>query len=125
MRNVFKEDNCTAILKLFWENMEPQENNFCFYHRFHIRHYGTYTNSSHEGSNNGLKSGASPVLPQYYLDRSATVFSNNYEICVAIVDIEGSQDSTNHNIWSNLPTSAYLNKLVESLLTNEWELYNK
>jgi hypothetical protein len=119
---VLNESNCRTILDFFRENVEPHEAHFCFYRRIHIRHYDTYTNSAHEGSNHGLKSGAAPVLPQYSLDRSAMVLSKNADIRTAVLDLAGSQDSTKHKLWSSLPSSAYLNKLGESLLTNEWAL---
>ena len=50
------------------DNVEPLETFLCFYRRRDIRHYDTYTNSPHEGTNNGLKAGAAPIMPQHSLD---------------------------------------------------------
>ena len=48
-----------------------------YYLRKHIRHYGEYTNSIHEGTNRGLKFNAAPVTPCTRLDNSIVILSQN------------------------------------------------
>jgi len=59
------------------EHIEPHEAFYCFHKRRHVRHFDTYTNSAHEGTNNGVKSAAAPILPQHSLDRSASILNQN------------------------------------------------
>ena len=60
-------------------NVEPHENNFCFYRRKWLRHYSEYTNSCHEGTNKGIKYNAAPVLPGHSLAKSCIILSKNGE----------------------------------------------
>ena len=47
----FSKLTCNFI----WGYVEPHENHFCFFNRTDIRHFDEYSNSAHEGTNNGLK----------------------------------------------------------------------
>jgi hypothetical protein len=73
----FGEVVSEGITEFVRDNVEPHESNFCFHKRRHIRHFDTYTNCGHEGTNNGLKSSAAPVLPQHSLDRCASILNQN------------------------------------------------
>lgn len=104
------------------ENVEPLEAFFCFHTRRHVRHFDTYTNSAHEGTNNGLKAAAAPVLPQHSLDRSASILNNNALIKANANTIMSARVVSSNALWSKLPTSQKLTHKGEGLVTAQWEL---
>ena len=59
----------------FRKNVETHEAHYLFYQRKHLRHYEEYSNSSHEGTNKGLKYCASPVTPNTRMDNSCAILS--------------------------------------------------
>ena len=73
-------EGANKITKFIWENIEPSEVNYCFYLRRHLRHYDTYTNSAHEGTNNGLKHCTAAVRPQNNIHKSAAILTDNVSI---------------------------------------------
>ena len=61
---VASEAVADQILTFIREHVEPYEAFYCFHHkRRHVRHFDTYTNSAHEGTNNSVKSAAAPFYP--------------------------------------------------------------
>ena len=66
--SVASEAVADQILTFIREHDEPHEVLYCLDKRRHLRHFDTYTNSAHEGTNNGVKSAATPILPQHSLD---------------------------------------------------------
>ncbi|KAI2492022.1 hypothetical protein MHU86_22547 [Fragilaria crotonensis] len=96
----------------------------CFYRRRNIRHYDTYTNSPHEGTNNGLKAGAAPVMPQHSLDRSASILNHNAQIKATSSSILSANAVSSKSLWSSLPTSQRLTHKGEGLVTQQWNLRN-
>ena len=61
----------------FRKNVETHEAFYVFYIRRHLRHYEEYSNSSHEGTNKGLKYCAAPVTPNLRMDHSCAILSKN------------------------------------------------
>lgn len=104
------------------ENDEPLESFICFYNRRAIQHYNTYTNSSHEGTNNRLKTAAAPVIPQHSLDSSASILNQNAEIKSKYNDIQCATAVLSQNLWSPLPTANHLTHKGEGLVTEQWNL---
>ena len=59
---------------LFLKNVvEPLESTFCYYLKNRIRHYGAYSNSSHEGTNNAIKHCSAKVFPIYNIESSLKI----------------------------------------------------
>jgi hypothetical protein len=112
------------IRSFIQENVEPLESFICFYPRRNVRHFDTSTNSGHEGTNNGLKTGAAPVLPQHSLDRSASILNHNAEIKAASQGISSATSLSTNVLWSKLPTSQKLTKKGEGLVIEQWQLRN-
>jgi hypothetical protein len=113
--------NSTRIMKFIREHVEPLEEFYCFYLRRHLRHYDTYYNTSHEGTNNSIKSCAAPTLPQFTIERSATVLTMNAARKCQATAIKHCHEATGSKLWSALPTSQYLTTLAESPVSHEWE----
>ena len=106
------------------ENVEPIEAYYCFHSRCNVRHFDTYTNSAHEGTNNGLKSAAAPVLPQHTLDRSAAILNNNALMKANANSIHSATIVSSNSLWSKLPTSQKLTHKGEGLVIAQWKLRN-
>ena len=66
--SIASEAVADQILSFIREHVEPYEAFYCFHKRRHVRHFDTYANPVHEGTNNGVKSAAAPILPQDSLD---------------------------------------------------------
>ena len=117
-------NECAAerIRAFIQEHVEPLESFICFYTRRHVRHFDTSTNSGHEGTNNGLKTAAAPVLPQHSLDRSASIINQNAQIKAASNGILSATAVSTNVLWSRLPTSQKLTKKGEGLVIQQWEL---
>jgi MULE transposase domain len=120
--DLFNEVNADRIRTFIRENVEPLEAFFCFYRRRTLRHFDTYTNSGHEGTNNGLKAAAAPVLPQHSLDRSAAIINQNATIKASSNSILSATAVRSQPLWSKLPTSHQLTHKGEGLVTHQWKL---
>ena len=118
------ETAAERIREFIQEHVEPLESFICFYPRRHVRHFDTSTNSGHEGTNNGLKTAAAPVLPQHSLDRSASIINDNAEIKAASHRILSATAVSTNVLWSKLPTSQKLTKKGEGLVIQQWRLRN-
>ena len=71
-------DNATETLSprirtFIQENKEFLESFFCFHSCRGACYFYGYTNLSNEGTNNGLKTGAAPVLPQHSRNHSLSI----------------------------------------------------
>ena len=69
----------TNIMAWFKNHVEVHENYYCYYRRRHKVTFGVYSNTPIEGTHNGMKSSATPVLPTHSLVRSVAVLSKNAE----------------------------------------------
>lgn len=116
------EGAADRIRNFIQEHVEPLESFICFYPRRNVRHFDTCTNSGHEGTNNGLKTAAAPVLPQHSLDRSASIMNQNAQIKAVSHGILSATALSTNVLWSKLPTSQKLTKKGEGLVIQQWEL---
>ena len=119
---VASETVADQILTFIREHVEPHEAFYCFHLRRHVRHFDTYTNSAHEGTNNGVKSAAAPILPQHSLDRSASILNQNALIKANANSIRSAKIVSTKALWSKLPTAQKLTHKGEGLVTAQWML---
>jgi hypothetical protein len=66
-----------AIIKFARESVIPHEERMAYYKRHGLFHLETHTNCGHEGTNNGMKHCATPVMPQNCLDRAVQTLHLN------------------------------------------------
>ena len=118
------EHGADRIRTFIRENVEPLETFFCFYSRRNVHHFDTYTNSAHEGTNNGLKTSAAPVLPQHLLDTSAAILNHNAHIKATSTSIRTATSVSSKVLWSKLSTSQKLTQKGEGLVTEQWKMRN-
>ena len=86
--------------------------------------FDTYTNSAHEGTNNGLKTSAAPVLPQHSLDTSAAILNHNAHIKATSTSIRTATSVSSKVLWSKLSTAQKLTQKGEGLVTEQWKMRN-
>merc|ERR1711966_478056 len=58
-------------------HIEPHEKHYCFYLRKNLRHFDEFTNSVHEGTNNGIRHSAAAVGPSTLIEKSLVILSEN------------------------------------------------
>ena len=118
-------DFINGVKRMIRNNIEPIEENYVYYKRKHIRHFGEYSNSAHEGTNHGLKHCADAVNPSHLLDVSSERLSfqgeRNYDNFVSITDTNLEQ----HKSWNYLPCSKHLIVKGAALLLQEHEASDK
>jgi len=90
-----------------------------------VRCHNEVTNSSHEGTNYGIKWHSAPVLPGEPLQQSACTLKfqsdlkMNREARIAARAVEARPTHTNS---SSYPTSEYLTELCHELVVEQWKL---
>jgi hypothetical protein len=124
VEHVFGPANVLKILEFFREHIETQESRFCFYRRRDRRHFDTIMNTAHEGTNNGIKYCAAPVLPTHTLAKSARTLSQNGKISARQRELDYARDIDSTKLWSQLPTSEHLTQMGEGLVVEQWKLHN-
>ena len=67
----------TNILSWFKRHVEVHEQQFCFYLRTGLLHFGVYSNTPNEGLHNGMKSNSAPVTPMHSIHRTLTILTKN------------------------------------------------
>jgi hypothetical protein len=117
---LFGEIFVHAVIDFVRESVFPHEERFCYYLRHSLFHLETHTNCGHEGTNNGVKNCASPVMPQNNLDRSIKTLSLNAEIKAANTSILVANKTHRTKLWTDSPTSAYVSDPCESMIQSEW-----
>ena len=65
------KDFAEEVRKLIRDHIEPYEQIFVCYQKKGIRHFYEYSNSAHEGTNNGLKHCCGDVEPSHLIEDSS------------------------------------------------------
>jgi hypothetical protein len=123
--SVFGSQNVDRIFKFIRGCIETVESSCCFFRRKNCRHFDVCMNTAHEGTNNGIKYCAAPVLPTYSLNKTAQVLSKNSSITARQRSIVVAQDLVSSKLWSDLPTSNHLTTLGEGLVVEQWKQRNE
>jgi hypothetical protein len=110
-----------SVVTFARENVFPHEERFCYYKRHSLFHLDTHTNCGQEGTNNGVKNCASPVMPQNNLDRAIQTLSLNAEVKSINTSIKLTQKTNGRKLWSDSPTSRHVTDPCESMLQMEWK----
>ena len=112
-------DNVTRFMN---DSIIPQEPYFCFYRRKSTRHFEEYSNSPHEGTNNGLKHCASPVKPTHALAQSMVILSKNGERNIAKKGRTFNQSNNAHKVYSSIDDAAdKLTPICAHILESVWK----
>ena len=88
-----------------------------------MHHFNEYNNCGYEGTNNGLKSHAAPVLPGHNLATSAATTMFQDDVKVAELHLKGARAvSQQQCLYSTLPCMNDVQPRLVSLLQKEWDL---
>jgi hypothetical protein len=109
-----------SVVEFVRENVFPHEHRFCYYKRHGLFHLETHTNCGHEGTNNGVKNCASPVMPQNRLDRAIQTLNFNADVKALNTQILVCNKTNRRKLWSDSPTSGHVTDVCESMLLTEW-----
>ena len=121
----FKQDQLAVVREFFCNYVFNVVEDYAFYPRKFIRHYDECTNSSHEGTNFGLKNHSTPVLPSMSLSRSAQVQTLQSDLKMASIERQAASLLVHQPTWVQSLTSAYILPLAESILQQESMLVPK
>ena len=122
------EEYVEKVKKFIKENIEPHEKHFLFYLRKHIRHYEEYSNSPHEGTNNGLKIGANCSLPSMLLDTASKRLSDQGMLKYQVFMAQTLKQQNIIKPWNPLKCATHLIDRAAALLHQQWEVrerYNR
>lgn len=109
-----------TILKFLHNHVFVHEMHFIFYPRKNVLHFDETTNSSHEGTNNGIKSHSAAVLPSMDVSTSAQVLQFQTDIAMKEMDRYCCRNTVNTNLHALLPSANKVNPLLTSLLEQQW-----
>ena len=121
VKHLFGEPFIQSVTRFVRENVFPHEDRLCYYHRHGLFHLEIHTNCGHEGTNNGVKNCASPVIPQNRLDGTIKTLNLNADVKAINTQIMGCQKATARKTWIDTPTSAHVTDPCESMLRTEWK----
>ncbi len=109
-----------SISKFARESVITAEERMADYKRHGLFHLETHTNCGHEGTNNGMKHCATPVMPQNRLDRAVQTLHLNATMKAGNSSIHLCHKSNSKKSWSDSPTAKYVTDPCESMLQREW-----
>ena len=120
-----KQDQLDRVKEFFRCYVFHLADEFAFYPRKFIRHYDEATNSSHEGTNLGLKNHAAAVLPSMSMAKSAQTQMLQADVKASSIEDTMSTLARSHPTWTATPTCAHILPIAESLLHQEEMLSKK
>ena len=108
-----------GVKKMIRDNIEPHEDRYVYFKRKHIRHYGEYSNSAHEGTNHGLKASSDGVKPSHLLDKASERLSSQGERSYKYFVTKTRQQLNEYKSWNELLCCEHLVNRGASLLVQE------
>ena len=119
------EDQLETILNFLFNHVFVHEEHFVFYPRKRVFHFDEATNSSHEGTNNGIKSHSAAVLPSMDVATSTQNLQFQTDIAMREMDRECCKNTVNVSLHSTLPTANKVNPLLVSIFEQQWDMRNE
>ena len=112
------------ILHYLDKYVTPYKDLFLHCLRKDLRFFDISHNSSHEGTNNGMKScSVAPVLPVLSMTTSARRMTMQSGMTTHRVNEQSSRMFNKKKLWSPLPTSNYLVTTAKSILSKQSQRY--
>jgi hypothetical protein len=93
-----------------------------YFKRHDLFHLETHTNCGHEGTNNGMKHCATPVMPQNRLDKAVQTLHLNATMKAGNKSIDVCRKLNSKKSWSDSHTSKNVTDPCESMLQTERQL---
>ena len=102
------------------------DKDMAFCHRKTIRHYDEATNSSHEGTNRGMKDHSAPVLPNGTVVQSLATLKLQSDIRIDEEMRRASSGVESIRLYEQLlPTAGHVTDICHDLIAKEWNSRNK
>jgi hypothetical protein len=114
-----RKDVIDHVKKFLRENIVVYDNHYLHFLRRDTRFFDISHNSCHEGTNHGLKSSASAVLPGHNPVKAAECMVMQAEMTTKKLDDLSSKLLHETKTWSKLPTAPYLVTVAESILSQQ------
>ena len=112
-------DACRKLETFIRSHVQPHEQHYCFFRRLSIRHMDMYSNTPHEGTNNGIKASAAPSMPQHSIATAARVLCVNSEVNAIQRGRESATLLMGHKLWSKTKTADYVTSYAENEIKNQ------
>lgn len=121
-----KEHIPRQILEFVTRHVIPHEDYYAFYHRKFVFHFDEFNNCSHEGTNNGVKSGAVAVLPGHDISSAGKRLHFQGKLrCVELAK-SAAKEFISRELWcEELHTIHDICTRGQSLIVNEWAMRAK
>ena len=113
------------LKKFIRENVLVYEKHFLHFLRIDTRTLDVAHNSSHEGTNHGMKSCAAAVLPGHNLATAAKHMVVQGVISTKRLEEMSSKEFQQKKLWSVLPTAPFLVSTAEDILRQQVGRYKK
>ena len=118
-------DYIEHVRKIIRENIEPYEDNFCFYHRKYVRHYNENSNSAHEGTNHGLKVGSKAAKPCHLIQNSSKKLSYQGQRTCDYFVARITQEIKEEKSWAKIPWMKHIVKRAATELIQQYNMKEK
>jgi hypothetical protein len=117
--------NVNKIVKMLHNNIEIEEERYCYWKRKHLRHFDACMNTPLEGCNRGMKSCAAAVKPTHTLPNSAKKLSIQTNKRTQVSKQVAAQVLDQKYLFMELNVAQQLTFPAASILAAEWEASNK
>lgn len=107
------QDAVQEIENFLRSSVIPHEQHYCFYLRKSIRHFDMYTNNEHEGTNNGIKSSATPVRGIHSMDKATKIMVDQDQRKFGAQLLKESAKCQGSAMWSVSSTVDYVTEATE------------
>ena len=95
-----------SVMLYLKKGVEPLENNFCYYLKNKLRHYGAYSNCEHEGTNNGIKYCTGEVSPRHKIENSCSWLRKD-NVGEESECSNGFKENEDKILWRCVPVTGY------------------
>jgi hypothetical protein len=107
------------LQEFYGKRIESHEDYFVFYRRRHLFHLDSNSNSTHEGTNNGLKYHSVAVRPTHGLVESTRILTHQSKLECGDAKLRYAASETSKYSWSSLPRAYHITRLGNSLLSTQ------
>ena len=124
IRETLGEVFISSVTRFVRKHVEIHESLYAFHERFTIRHFDSYSNSCHEGTNNGIRHSTAKVGPSTNIENTMLILNSNSDFSHAKKRKLNSQKYVGRKLYTELNCSKYLVDMGFSILQNSWERRN-
>ena len=126
VRKVLTSEQRQVVLSFLRDKVFIHDRSMAMAHKLAIRCHNEVTNSSHEGTNNGLKEHSAPVRQGQPVKEAAKVMKFQSDIKAVEEERLAAMRVASLPLWSlKWPTSGHVTELCHDLVVEQWQLGKK